>query len=206
MGGCDGAAGWGCYFEPVSRCSLAALGLSGQAAATPEKVWSESGWKPWQRDNAAEQPWLWSACGNQMNKYAAKKPGQQAPAPFDHHSNDFWPMAPKPPLSIAHRGVSATAWQAAFVRDLTLRPTALTRGYIDNVAAGLGWQSPWSSGFALEGHEYRTTIGLQIRRGDKYQAGKHKGQDELSDVEAFEQVFLPAVQRLASRSYGEGEL
>jgi len=155
VGGCDDDAGagggWGCYFEPVSRCTLADLGISGEAAASPEKVWDESGWKPWQRDNAAEQPWLWSACGNQMNKYAAKKPGQQAPAPFDHHSNDFWPMAPKPPLSNAHRSVSASAWQAAFLRDITIRPTALTRRYIDNAVAGLGWQSPWSSGFALEG-------------------------------------------------------
>lgn len=170
VGGCTGGGGWGCYFNPPIRrddCSLTTLGLSAAAAASPEKVWGESGWAPWGRDSAStspSQPVLWSACGNQMRKYS------DGGAPHDHHSNDFWPMAPRAPLSQAHVNVPTTAWQAAFLRDLT-QPTAETRRYIDSVASGLGWQSPWSSGFAFEGHQYHRTIGLQIRRGDKYQGG-----------------------------------
>jgi hypothetical protein len=203
VGGCEDSSGWTCYFEtPKSRkaCSLSALGLAGTLAESPDLVWSDSGWTAWghdvPRDSASSgTPVLWSACGNQMKKYAGG-------APHDHHSNDFWPMAPRAPLSRAHADVPVTAWQAAFLRDLTSQPTARTRAYVDRIAAGLGWQSPWSTGFALEGHEYSRTIGLQIRRGDKYQAGKHAGQDQLSDVEAFEQVFLPAVQKLRAQQFG----
>ena len=203
VGGCEDGSGWACYFEtPVSRkaCSLSALGLVGTLTESPDRVWSDSGWAPWSSDTpsasaSSAKPLLWSACGNQMKKYGGG-------APHDHHSNDFWPMAPRSPLSRVHADIPVTAWQAAFLRDLTTRPTGRTRVYVDRIAAGLGWQSPWSTGFALEGHEYSRTIGLQIRRGDKYQAGKRAGQDQLSDVEAFEQVYLPAVQRLWAQKLG----
>ena len=204
VGGCEGDSGWSCYFEPpVSRdaCSLSTLGLDPALADRPDKVWSGSGWASWSRDTpsdstASPKPVLWSACGNQMKKYGGG-------APHDHHSNDFWPMAPRLPLSRAHSGVPVTAWQAAFLRDLTKQPTARTRSYIDRVVAGLGWQSPWSSGFAQAGHQYARVIGLQIRRGDKYQAGKSAGQDQLSDLQAFQQVFLPAVLRLHDQQFGD---
>ena len=207
VGGCEGGSGWPCYFEPpVARdaCSLSTLGLDAALADRPDKVWSGSGWAPWSRDTpddstALPKPVLWSACGNQMKKYGGG-------APHDHHSNDFWPMAPRPPLSRAHASVPVTAWQAAFLRDLTRQPTERTRAYVDRVAAGLGWQSPWSSGFAHDGHQYSGVIGLQIRRGDKYQAGKSAGQDQLSDLQAFQQVFLPAVLRLRDQRFGDSSV
>lgn len=203
VGGCGDSHGWTCYFEPPitqETCSLTTLGLPTTVADIPEKVWSDSGWAPWSRDTVSPRepsakPVLWSACGNQMQKY-------NGGAPHDHHSNDFWPMAPRAPLSHAHAQVPVTTWQAAFLHDLTKRPTARTRAYVDRITAGLGWQSPWSTGFALEGHQYARTIGLQIRRGDKYQGGKSAGQDQLSDVQAFRDVYMPVVKRLQEQHFG----
>ena len=64
-------------------------------------------------------------------------------------------------------------------------------------AGSLGWEPP------APGVEYAGVIGLQIRRGDKYHGGARPGQDQLSDVEAFEQVFLPALQRVHARRGAE---
>jgi len=133
--GCEQGGGWGCYFEPVSPCNLTALGLSPAESATAEAVWGSSGWRPWSRKKPPDpnRPVLWSACGNQMNKYGARPPQQQAPAPHDHHSNDFWPMAPARPLAAAHAATAVSAWQAAFLLDLT-QPQPHTRRYIDALA------------------------------------------------------------------------